>query len=165
MEPNPTITLLRALHDLDLGALAYNTRIAGDGLTPADLDVLCAAHTAQPSGYRAVLEATIMLNRSPVLDARELAALGAKVRAALPAEPQDIELREQVVSDLKRQLAVAQASAALWSKGARVLLPRLEREAREARQALADLRGEVNPSTAPLADQIRALRVPQFRIW
>lgn len=83
VKPRATIADLLALHDLDLGALAHAAGIIGDDLDDGDVKALCDKHSSVNDWHELV--ADIIPSTAATWDARQLAALGAKVRAALSA--------------------------------------------------------------------------------
>lgn len=82
-----TIADLLTLHDLDLGALAHKTSATGEDLATVQVEMLCDGFTADRDALATMVRAAIMADDSPLASesAQNVAALGAKVRAALSA--------------------------------------------------------------------------------
>lgn len=85
-KPKATIADLLALHDLDLGALAHKTSVTGEDLATAQVEMLCDGFTADRDALTTMVREAIIANDSPLVSesAQNVAAIGAKVRAALP---------------------------------------------------------------------------------
>ena len=105
VKPKPTIADLLALHDLDLDALAHKVGVTGEDITTEHVEMLCDGFTADMGALTVLVRGAIMgpgdghigavklllalpcaaANDSPLASesARNVAALGAKVRAAL----------------------------------------------------------------------------------
>lgn len=82
-KPKATIADLLALHDLDLGALAHVTGVIGDDIDDGDAMALCDKYQSVSDWHELV--ADVLPSIAAAFDARQFAALGAKVRAALSA--------------------------------------------------------------------------------
>lgn len=85
VKPKATIADLLTLHDLDLGALAHKVGVTGEDITTEHVEMLCDGFTADMGALTVLVRGAIMANDSPLASesARNVAALGAKVRAAL----------------------------------------------------------------------------------
>ncbi len=84
-KPKATIADLLALHDLDLGALAHKVGVTGEGFTTAHSESLCGGFIAESRMDAVTWNEMCNMAGDWGAVARQLAAIGAKVRTAMSA--------------------------------------------------------------------------------
>ena len=84
-KPKATIADLLTLHDLDLGALAHKVGVTGEGFTTAHSESLCGGFIAESRMDAVTWNEMCNMAGDWGAVARQLAAIGAKVRTAMSA--------------------------------------------------------------------------------